>query len=104
MVFNSDGLSLQGLTGAFNHDRRVDFPIKPEMRKGVTLYIEVTCNGMFGVDGPSEGDPDPNRYFALNSCDIVVKRPEGGCMRRMQCVQLYADIVYLHSLALAVGL
>lgn len=36
----------------------------------------VTCNGLFGVPNPSEGDPDPNRYFALNSADIVVKRPE----------------------------
>lgn len=39
MVFNEDGLPLQGITGG-SDARRVDFPLKPEMRKGVLLYIE----------------------------------------------------------------
>lgn len=31
---------------------------------------------MFGVDSTGNGsDPDPNRFFVLNSCDLVIKRP-----------------------------
>lgn len=57
--------------------RRVDFPLRPKMRKGtLTLYIEVTCNAMFGLPSDSTGDPDPNRFFVLASADIVVKRPQ----------------------------
>jgi alpha-mannosidase len=39
MIFNEDGLSLQGITGG-SDARRVDFPLKKEMRSGVTLYAE----------------------------------------------------------------
>lgn len=39
MVFNEEGLPLQGITGG-GDARRVDFPLKKEMRAGVTLYIE----------------------------------------------------------------
>lgn len=31
---------------------------------------------MFGVESDWTGDPDPNRFFGLNSADIVVKRPQ----------------------------
>ncbi len=75
MIFSEDGLPLQGITGAYQK-RRVDFPLKEEYRHGITFYIEVTANGMFGIDADSSGDPDPNRYFTLESCDIVVKRAE----------------------------
>lgn len=60
----------------------------------LTVYYRVTCNGLFGVENPLEGDPDPNRYFRLGSADVVVKRPEAwgllwdfvllhGCVREM---------------------
>lgn len=75
MIFDEHGLSLQGITGGFDK-RRVDFPLPKSMRKGVLLYAEVTCNGLFGVENRQEGDPDPDRYFELRSADIVVKRPE----------------------------
>jgi alpha-mannosidase len=78
MIFNDDGLPLQGITGGNGADRRVDFPLRPEMRRGtLRLWIEVSANGMFGVPSDGQGgDPDPNRYFYLDSADIVVKRPE----------------------------
>ncbi|EPQ26471.1 uncharacterized protein PFL1_06119 [Pseudozyma flocculosa PF-1] len=76
MIFADDGNPLQGITGGFDDRRRVDFPLKPGMRNGVVLYAEVTANGMFGLPSDGSGDPDPNRYFGLASCDIVVKRPE----------------------------
>lgn len=40
MVWDETGLPLQGLTGGFGADRRVDFPLPKSMRNGVTLYIE----------------------------------------------------------------
>ncbi|KAJ1028012.1 hypothetical protein NDA13_003463 [Ustilago tritici] len=76
MIYNEDGLPLQGITGGYEDNRRVDFPLKPEYRNGVLFYIEVTANGMFGLPADGTGDPDPNRYFELESCDIVVKRVE----------------------------
>lgn len=76
MIFAEDGRPLQGITGGFDDNRRVDFPLKPEMRKGVTLYAEISCNGMFGLPSDGSGDPDPNRFFILASADIVVKRPQ----------------------------
>lgn len=75
LIYSEDGLPLQGITGG-GDKRRVDFPLKPEYRHGITFYIEVTANGMFGMPADGSGDPDPNRYFDLASCDIVVKRPE----------------------------
>ncbi|KAJ1030129.1 hypothetical protein NDA16_001042 [Ustilago loliicola] len=76
MIYNEDGLPLQGITGGYEDKRRVDFPLKPDYRNGVLFYIEVTANGMFGLPADGTGDPDPNRYFELESCDIVVKRAE----------------------------
>ncbi|KAN0061958.1 Glycoside hydrolase, 38 vacuolar alpha mannosidase [Thecaphora frezii] len=76
MIFTEDGQPLQGITGGYDDNRRVDFPLKLEARSGVLLYVEVTANGMFGLPSDSSGDPDPNRFFELASCDIVVKRAE----------------------------
>ncbi|KDN44275.1 glycoside hydrolase family 38 protein [Tilletiaria anomala UBC 951] len=76
MIFDVDGLPLQGITGGYEDNRRVDFPLSPAMRHGVRFYIEVSANAMFGLPSVSEGgDPDPNRYFQLASADVVVKRP-----------------------------
>jgi hypothetical protein len=36
MIFSDKGLPLQGMTGG----ERNDFPLKKEMREGVTLFIE----------------------------------------------------------------
>lgn len=78
MIFNEDGLPLQGITGGTAVNRRVDFPLTPAMRKlgkVTTLYIEITANAMFGVPSAGSGsDPDPNRYFKLQSADLVLKR------------------------------
>ncbi|PWN53731.1 putative AMS1-alpha-mannosidase, partial [Violaceomyces palustris] len=76
MIFSQDGMPLQGITGGYDDNRRVDFPLPQSFRKGVTLYAEITANGMFGLPSDASGDPDPNRQFTLASADIVVKRPE----------------------------
>ncbi|KAG8972660.1 Glycoside hydrolase, 38 vacuolar alpha mannosidase [Tulasnella sp. 425] len=76
MIFETDGNPLQGITGSNGGDRRVDFIIPKDARhKGeLDIVIEVSCNEMFGVSGI--GAPDPNRYFTLNSADLVVPNQE----------------------------
>lgn len=75
LIYDNEGSPLQGLTGGSGGDRRVEFILKPEIRKSerpVVLWIETSMNGMFGVGG--EGTiqpPDQNRYFTLASCDLV---------------------------------
>lgn len=80
MIYSTDGTPLQGITGGFGGDRRVEYIIPPEAREqGVHEFIiESSCNGMFGV--PWNGDtiqpPDMNRYFQLASADLVVPNME----------------------------
>ncbi|KAJ9110122.1 hypothetical protein QFC19_001793 [Naganishia cerealis] len=76
MVFTTEGLPLQGLTGGSSDDRRVEFIIPEKMRKAssYTFYIESSCNGMFGINNTDP--PDPNRYFRLESADLVVPNME----------------------------
>lgn len=76
MVFTTDGLPLQGLTGGFAEYRRVEFIIPEKMRKAssYTFYIEGSCNGMFGINNTDP--PDPDRYFRLASADLVVPNME----------------------------
>jgi alpha-mannosidase len=61
-----------GLTGGYGEDRRVEFIIpSSDRKKGVAhYYVEASCNGMFGQNGTDA--PDPNRYYQLNSADLVV--------------------------------
>lgn len=65
-----------GLTGGNGEDRRVEFIIPPAARKaGVAhYYIEASCNGMFGQNNMSP--PDQDRYYSLNSADLVVPNME----------------------------
>ncbi|KIY52201.1 glycoside hydrolase family 38 protein [Fistulina hepatica ATCC 64428] len=76
MIFSTDGVPLQGITGGYGGSRRVEYILPPAARKARkhSFVIESTCNGMFGV--PMSGDtidpPDMNRYFTLASADLVV--------------------------------
>ncbi|KAH8919273.1 glycoside hydrolase family 38 protein [Atractiella rhizophila] len=75
MIFDAEGLPLQGITGGFGGDRRVEFIIPKEARGfPYKIYIEASCNAMFGNGDGSHGPPDDNRYFRLNSADLVVPR------------------------------
>ncbi|KAK0567954.1 Glycoside hydrolase, 38 vacuolar alpha mannosidase [Tilletia horrida] len=74
LIFSEDGVALQGITGGRGEDRRVDYPLSKQWKKGKnTFYVEISCNGMFGLSPNFDHDPDPNRYFKLASADIVVK-------------------------------
>lgn len=44
MVFNMEGRPLQGLTGGYGEERRVEFIIK-DPSKTQSYYIEVSANG-----------------------------------------------------------
>ncbi|WWD20554.1 hypothetical protein CI109_105030 [Kwoniella shandongensis] len=76
MVFTTEGDPIHGLTGGFDGDRRVEFIVPPAARKaGVAhYYIEASCNGMFGINNMDP--PDQNRYYKLNSADLVVPNQE----------------------------
>ncbi|KAK7464842.1 Glycoside hydrolase, 38 vacuolar alpha mannosidase [Stygiomarasmius scandens] len=80
MIYTTDGVPLQGITGGFGGDRRVEYIIPKEARdKGTHEFvIESTCNGMFGVpwNGDTIAPPDMNRYFSLASADLVVPNQE----------------------------
>ncbi|GAA97820.1 glycoside hydrolase family 38 protein [Mixia osmundae IAM 14324] len=68
MIYSTEGLPLQGITGGFGVDRRVEYILSHRARTSVHhFYIEVSCNGMFGVDSPNED-------FELKSADIVIPR------------------------------
>ncbi|KAG6862107.1 hypothetical protein C0995_005917 [Termitomyces sp. Mi166 len=80
MIYNTGGTPLQGITGGYGGDRRVEYIIPSSARteRQHDFIIESSCNGMFGV--PLSGDtidpPDMNRYFALRSADLVVPNQE----------------------------
>ncbi|THH17029.1 hypothetical protein EW146_g3709 [Bondarzewia mesenterica] len=80
MIYTTDGTPLQGITGGFGGDRRVEYIVPDEVRKKGKhdFVIESSCNGMFGV--PWNGDiiapPDMNRTFQLASADLVVPNQE----------------------------
>ncbi|WWC72433.1 uncharacterized protein I206_106395 [Kwoniella pini CBS 10737] len=76
LIYTVEGDPIHGLTGGFNGDRRVEFIIPQSDRDaGVShFYIEGSCNGMFGIDDMDP--PNPNRYYRLNSADLVVPNME----------------------------
>lgn len=68
LIYDSKGLPLQAFTGG---DRVVfNLPEKFKVKGKQHFYLEIACNGMFG--NGSDGYVDPNRYFRLNRCDLVL--------------------------------
>ncbi|KAI9489855.1 glycosyl hydrolases family 38 N-terminal domain-containing protein [Zychaea mexicana] len=72
MVWTTDGIPMQGLTGGDGQERH-EYIVTKKAKAGErhTFYIEAACNGMFGV-GDSAMVPDPNRYFSIKTADLVV--------------------------------
>lgn len=68
MITNDKGLPLQAFTGGERNYFR--FPKEYVKKDRQTFYMEVACNGMFG--NGLGGHPEPNRYFRLNRCDLVL--------------------------------
>ncbi len=90
-----DGAPLQGLTGsADGHQARR--AVKLGAGASHVLWLEVACNGMFGVG--REGminAPDPARSFTLTQAEIAVHRPALGALQRRLAV--------LHDIARTLG-
>ncbi|ORY80856.1 alpha-mannosidase-like protein [Protomyces lactucae-debilis] len=92
MVYSEDGEPLQGLTGG-SEARRVDFILTDGARSKKTVYyIEAAMNGLSGLgQGSSIQPPDQNRYFTLDSADLVAPN--------MTAVRLSYDFWILKDLA-----
>ncbi|SCV71207.1 BQ2448_2795 [Microbotryum intermedium] len=83
MVYDTEGLTLQGITGGFGVDRHIDFILDPKKRNSTyKIYIEVACNAMFGNGKPEVNDPpDNSRMFQLATADLVVPRMNAWQLR-----------------------
>lgn len=73
LIYDHKGLPLQAFTGG--GERTLYRLPKKYWKTGIQLfYVEMACNGMFGFGG--DGNPDPNRYFRLDRCDLVLPNVE----------------------------
>lgn len=75
LVFSESGEALIGLSG----EERREWPLPAKWLDDSwhTFYIEASCNGMFGnANGSSIQPPSDNRYFTLDSADLVVVNVE----------------------------
>ncbi|KAF7327956.1 Glycoside hydrolase family 38 protein [Mycena kentingensis (nom. inval.)] len=81
------------ITGGYAGDRRVEYIIPAAARKaGIHKFIiESSCNGMFGQQGGGISPPDPNRYFRLDTADIVV--PNQDAWRLLWDFQTLRELV-----------
>lgn len=99
LVLSENGVPKQGLVGGDHWARRADYPIFPDRpdsigEKGdtVQLYIEISCNGLFGAGrGGDIEPPDLDRFFKLEECCLAVFDPVAWA--------LIHDITLLSSLA-----
>ncbi|KAH9942858.1 glycosyl hydrolases family 38 N-terminal domain-containing protein [Amylocystis lapponica] len=96
MIYTTDGTPLQGITGGYGGDRRVEYILSPSIRKEGKheFIIESSCNGMFGVpwDGDTISPPDMNRNFQLASADLVVPNQEAwGLLLDFQTLREIVD-------------
>ncbi|GJJ70118.1 alpha-mannosidase [Entomortierella parvispora] len=75
MIWSTDGIPRQGLTGDKGNDRRTEYPLVKSAKGGETLhlYVEMACNGMFGTGKNGViNPPEDNRTFQLAKAEIVV--------------------------------
>ncbi|KAF7122120.1 hypothetical protein CNMCM5793_000076 [Aspergillus hiratsukae] len=80
MIWTEEGQPLQGLSG---DGERVEWIIPPRFKDGEehTFYLEMACNGMFGLGkGARNQPPDPDRYFTLEKAEIVVVDKEARAL------------------------
>ncbi|KAG0213254.1 Glycoside hydrolase, 38 vacuolar alpha mannosidase [Mortierella sp. GBA30] len=75
MVWSTEGVPRQGLTGDKGNDRRVEYTLFKKAKGGdtVELFVEMACNGMFGTGKNGQiNPPDENRVFQLSHVEIAV--------------------------------
>jgi hypothetical protein len=77
MIFSTDGTPLQGITGEYGGDRRVEYIIPLDARKKNyhEFVIESSCNGMFGVPSSDLIEaPDVRSYFSNQVSSLIQRR------------------------------
>ncbi|KAI8885832.1 glycoside hydrolase family 38 protein [Backusella circina FSU 941] len=92
MIWTTDGVPLQGLTGGTDQARH-EYVLTNKAKEGekFEFYVEAACNGMFGVGANDAMVADPNRYFNLDKADLVVPN------QPMQ--DLYHDLTVIRGIA-----
>ncbi|KAJ2723339.1 Glycoside hydrolase, 38 vacuolar alpha mannosidase [Coemansia sp. Benny D115] len=83
MVWTANGEPMQGITGGGGGERRIHYILTPaanESELQSVLYLEVACNGLFGVGDYTIGPPDENRYFTLAAADLVVRQADAWAL------------------------
>ncbi|ODV74122.1 alpha-mannosidase [Cyberlindnera jadinii NRRL Y-1542] len=80
LIYTKNGTPLQAFTGGDRNDFII--PKRYYTSKKFTLYLEMSCNGMFGVGmGSDIAPPDPNRYFTLRTADLVLPNLEARALK-----------------------
>jgi alpha-mannosidase len=74
LIYTNDGKVVVGLSG----EERREWIVPADWRDGKwhQFYIETSCNNMQGNNSP----PDSNRYFRLDSADLVVPNLEARAL------------------------
>ncbi|PVU91602.1 hypothetical protein BB559_004057 [Furculomyces boomerangus] len=93
LVWSVKGEPVQGITGGGGDTRRVEYLLAKKAVGGQVhlLYVETSCNGLFGNGDQMIGPPNENRSFALSKASIGVKRKSAW--------DLYHDMVTLVDMA-----
>ena len=91
MVFTTDGTPLQGITGGWGGDRRVEYIIPRSAIKAGKheIVIESSCNGMFGVpwNGDTIAPPDVSLIvnFRFNRSALSGNAADESLLRTRVC-------------------
>lgn len=75
MIWSTDGIPRQGLTGDRGNDRRVEYMLLKKAKGGevIDLWVEMACNGMFGTGKNGLiNPPEDNRTFCLSQVELAV--------------------------------
>ncbi|KAG0297906.1 Glycoside hydrolase, 38 vacuolar alpha mannosidase [Linnemannia gamsii] len=75
MIWSTDGIPRQGLTGDRGNDRRVEYTLLKKAKGGdaIDLWVEMACNGMFGAGKNGViNPPEENRTFHLSQVELAV--------------------------------
>ncbi|KAF9922353.1 Glycoside hydrolase, 38 vacuolar alpha mannosidase, partial [Linnemannia zychae] len=94
MIWSTDGVPRQGLTGDKGNDRRIEYTLLKKAKGGevIELWVEMACNGMFGAGKNGLiNPPDENRYFRLAQVEIAVPNQDAW--------QLFYDMQVITGMA-----
>ncbi|KAF8965684.1 hypothetical protein BGZ46_000515 [Entomortierella lignicola] len=93
MVWSTDGIPRQGLTGDKGNDRRLEYKLLKKAKGGETieLFVEMACNGMFGAGKNGViNPPEDNRSFRLAQVEIVI--PNKAAWQLFYDMQIILDM------------